>query len=768
MKKILCILILCSSFVQAQIPEFQINGNATQENNLCYQLTSANAGQVGSIWGLDQINLENSFEIQFEVFLGNSDSPGADGMYFAFQPISTSVGTSGGAMGMGGIMPAIGIEFDTYQNSADNSDPAFDHIAIMSNGIVDHASINNLAGPEPISATSNNVEDGQDHLVHVVWDVNNQTLRVLFDCALRVQYTGDIVNDVFGGDPNVFWGFTAATGGEANIHKVCLLSASFFDVIENQTICTGDTVQLAAPEGAGYNWTPNTGLDDTNSQNPMAFPTETTTYTVDVLDICGSGIEQEVTVFVDACQPCSENTVFVNAIDGPLQLCEYGSIELNATNAVQYTWSSNTDVITTPNIPNPSVSPEENTWYYVTGETAAGCPSIDSVFVEIVQPPTIEPNWDTTLCTTLNQVFTLNTVPNNPQYTYQWSSANNLDNAAIANPVITVVNDAFYILTVTDANGCEAEQDVSIIVDADPISINISDPTICFGDTAIVDITNADFDTYTWSNNTTDPILTTAEGGIYEATLTNAATGCEANISVSVTVEDMEITEISDISICDGNDVTINAGMFESYEWEDGSTEPNFTITETGTYTVLVEDTEGCTQQVIITATEYPKPQPQITGNDFFYVGQSSNLTTTEAYAFYVWSTGESTEIINVTEAGVYEVTVVDENGCEGKDEFEITTEVPKETLVPNAFSPNGDGRNDLFKILSTETITASNMKIYNRWGTLLFESSDLAIGWDGTYKNVVAEIGVYLYQIEITFANGEKEVLKGNVTLIL
>ena len=85
---------------------------------------------------------------------------------------------------------------------------------------------------------------------------------------------------------------------------------------------------------------------------------------------------------------------------------------------------------------------------------------------------------------------------------------------------------------------------------------------------------------------------------------------------------------------------------------------------------------------------------------------------------------------------------------------------------VPNAFSPNGDGNNDIIYVEGIG-IDALNFKIYNRWGELVFESNDQQIGWDGTYKGIEQEMEVYTYTVDALFYNKESVVLKGNITLL-
>ena len=108
-------------------------------------------------------------------------------------------------------------EFDTYKNG---SEPSFDHVALQKNGDVHNNGSNNLAAAIQIKNGVNNVENGQWYPMQIKWDANLKKFDVYVDCQLRVSYTGDIINSIFNGDPMVYWGFTASTGGAYNEHRV--------------------------------------------------------------------------------------------------------------------------------------------------------------------------------------------------------------------------------------------------------------------------------------------------------------------------------------------------------------------------------------------------------------------------------------------------------------------------------------------------------------------------------------------------------------------
>ena len=141
------LFLVCLLCVTSAPAQFFLNGSAVATNDSCFQLTPAENWQVGSIWNGELIDLNQSFEVIADVFLGCEDTEGADGMVFGLQPVSTSIGQAGGGIGFENVMPSLGVEFDTYLN-ADFGDPEFDHLAIIRDGILNHNVLQgSLAGP---------------------------------------------------------------------------------------------------------------------------------------------------------------------------------------------------------------------------------------------------------------------------------------------------------------------------------------------------------------------------------------------------------------------------------------------------------------------------------------------------------------------------------------------------------------------------------------------------------------------------------------------
>ncbi len=220
--------------------QYILNGDATQESCNCYQLTAPVNNQIGSVWQDVKINLNDPFDFSFNVYLGCRDVYGADGIVFILQPDRNSIGIFGQGLGFEGIAPSIGISLDTYQNY-DYGDSAFDQISIQKNGVVMHG--NDLAGPIPASASSDNIEDCAWHVFRIKWDPVTHTLSTYFDDVFRLSTQTDLVATIFNNDPMVYWGFSGATGDAYNFQKFCTPQNPLYSSgLANDAVCLGTPV----------------------------------------------------------------------------------------------------------------------------------------------------------------------------------------------------------------------------------------------------------------------------------------------------------------------------------------------------------------------------------------------------------------------------------------------------------------------------------------------------------------------------------------------
>ncbi len=295
------ILIVFNEPVGAQ---FKLNGDASIINCKCYQLTPDMVNKAGSVWNINQIDLNQPFDYSFTVNLGcnnTSQWAGADGMVFALQPLNTSIGSSGGQMGLGGVSPSLGVYLDTYQNTA-HGDIFNDHISINLDGDVIHTSTNNIAGPYDLGEIENCIAEP----LRITWDPVATLLNVYYNNFLVLNYTGDIINNVFNGNPMVFWGFTASTGGASNFHQFCIdvpdLIIDSSNVIVESEKCNQENGSISGINVVGgispYSWTWNT-------QNSLSL---------DTFNLNGGGFFLELT---DGMGCIASHNFYVADLSGP-------------------------------------------------------------------------------------------------------------------------------------------------------------------------------------------------------------------------------------------------------------------------------------------------------------------------------------------------------------------------------------------------------------------------------------------------------------------
>lgn len=540
-------------------PVYFLNGDAVVTGQDCYQLTPAINTQNGSVWYADQVDLNQPLDLQFILNLGSDDSNGADGICFVMQTVGTdALGESGGGLGFLGpdFQPAFAVEFDTWQNG-DYGDPAGDHIAMVSNGSVDHNASTAIAGPVQADLFDSNIEDGEDHEGRVTWDPDAQIVRVYFDCELRLEGTVDLVGDIFLGQNQVYFGFTASTGGANNVQTVCL-SANILGSAEQGYICPGAEAQLNVPSTDGTaTWTPTDYLDDPTSASPICVPPEgliePLVYVASYTDQCGVPVSDTLALTV------AEMTAEVN-----------GLADITCLNDV-------VDVTGTSNFPGPLdfqwLAPQGG----ISGNNALATVSQPGDYLLIV-------TFDDGLCTA-EQEFTVavDTVSytgvfpetgyltcdettvaleaeslSNPAASVSWSTTGGAITGS--GSAVTATQPGLYTATVTNpGNGCTSENAVEVIAaDAAPVLNGGSvEPLTCltpnqpvvgagiqdyapFGTgnlTPVISWINADNGTtmgVSPSTGSIGPIIDAP--GTYELTVTWQETGC----SSSVTLEAIE------------------------------------------------------------------------------------------------------------------------------------------------------------------------------------------------------------------------------------
>jgi gliding motility-associated-like protein len=333
-----------------------------------------------------------------------------------------------------------------------------------------------------------------------------------------------------------------------------------------------------------------------------------------------------------------------------------------------------------------------------------------------------------------------------------------------------IVSDSgLYTVKAADTLGCFSSDTIHVTF-LPPYTFSIgNDTTVCFGNTVTLDA-GAGFISYLWQDLSTLQTYTTDTAGIFLVTVvdTNGCTGI-ATLTVS-NFGKPPLNIGNDTSICIGDKMVFNGGAFSSYLWQDGSTAPIFSATQPGIYFVTVTDFNGCMQSDTATLLGfYPQPPDTFLIDTVICTGQVILLEGPEGYASYLWTDSATTSAITVIEPGVYGLNITNEFSCNSSDSAIVALECPTHIFMPTAFTPNGDGINDLYQAVGYN-LTSFLMRIYNRWGELVYVSYDITQGWNGISQGIKAEIGTYIYYVTWS---GELDgvssggLIKGNLTLI-
>lgn len=232
----------------------------------------------------------------------------------------------------------------------------------------------------------------------------------------------------------------------------------------------------------------------------------------------------------------------------------------------------------------------------------------------------------------------------------------------------------------------------------------------------------------------------------------------------------------NDTTLCVNETLELNA-VFQNAvtTWDDGAFPAVRTIDEAGTYSVFVNAVNPICpirDTIIVDYNLISIPDNVLINDTIICYGNSLSLDATAPDLFYQWENGSTSSALEVTTPGEYTVTL--SNGtCEKKDSviIDFYNCMECDFYVPNAFSPNYDGINDDFIAFpQCNDIGDFDMKVFNRWGSLVFESDDVNVGWDGNWRGQKAETGVYIYTISFVaseFGQLKSRTISGDITLL-
>ncbi|WMJ72463.1 gliding motility-associated C-terminal domain-containing protein [Cytophagaceae bacterium ABcell3] len=474
-------------------------------------------------------------------------------------------------------------------------------------------------------------------------------------------------------------------------------------------------------------------------------------------------------------------------------------------NSTRYFWDFGDGTTSTEKNPQHTYSEGGNYLIKLIVADSGTCNLSDTTYQEIVvRPDSIWNLPDTTVCPgTELQMGRKHDEQTDHHYT--WIPENGLNDPTIPDPILEVTESQEYALVISYSNCSDT---LFHQINADSINVGILGDTVICHDSPpleLVSQSNGNPVRYYWSTNPDfDPILNQSPldssysadpmdtYNTYYVKIYNEK-DCPATDSITIRVSNVSVA-VPDTIICNTDPLELLAiGEPEdlSYTWQphssiqsptDGSVitvQPDTTTQYTVTATNEDNCTATATANVSISGLFFDPLEAEISA-DTIWQGERVTLTVRPEHGYiYNWTPADGLNNANAPRVGVYPdanttwtVTVTDPvaENCQRDTTLSVVVKEvfcgPQDIFVPNAFSPNGDGLNDILYVRG-ENIYELYFTVYNRWGEKVFETKNKDIGWDGTYKGRAADPGVFVYYLEAKCPGERKYFEKGNITLL-
>ncbi|MBL7904582.1 MAG: gliding motility-associated C-terminal domain-containing protein [Bacteroidales bacterium] len=334
-----------------------------------------------------------------------------------------------------------------------------------------------------------------------------------------------------------------------------------------------------------------------------------------------------------------------------------------------------------------------------------------------------------------------------------------INNPEVAGPGCNYIDEAIYLgsgsstmglptfiqsyfdlsLSIEATNSCESTPSQFNAMLSPDLQANLDWMLWNFGDPASPDNTSA----------VAAPLHIFSSPGVYKVTFTMSAAGIQLSRDISVAVwESPPLTLPDSISFCPGEnaDIDAGAGSFQ-YAWSNQSTTFQITVDSPGDYWVRKTNANGCYSIDTTSVIVYSVPVLDF-GPDVMLCSNDGILLQSSGFESYTWQNGSTDSTFMATVPAIYSLEGITYDNCIVSDEIQIFPCCEFSLFVPNAFTPNADGYNDVFKPVIVGS-SQYRMTIANRWGMILFTTSDMEVGWDGRYQNSDCPEGVYFIVLE-------------------
>ena len=467
-----------------------------------------------------------------------------------------------------------------------------------------------------------------------------------------------------------------------------------------------------------------------------------------LLQITGAGL-YFVEVSIGSC--IRRDSIWVLSSNlGPLSLadtnvhCEKSALSLDTkldTSGLRFLWD---DGSTEPRKLFSNLTIRDAKTYTLTITDSYNCPHQVSINLTVKPVPNFFPLNDTSICAgesmlLYNPFGHLVSVNGGP---YEQEYATN-----------SSVGTSSYFLSYLDPNsGCAASDTFILTVYPIP-EITLADSLIfCEDDSILIDChCEQTGNNIIWSNGSNQAQIFAHESGLYQVVATNPISLCSATDSVLIRKVDQSEFSIEERNtFCEGDSLKIgtNFPQYANYRWNTGETSPSIVIHKTGLYSLQIT-AYNCSWIVSTTIFSTPIPISDMTQDTSLCLAEKPEGIrigpASETGTDYLWSTGERTREILISKEGWYSVIITDELGCSISDSILVNNKCLSNLWLPTAFSPNGDGTNDLFHVVPLN-VSSFTIDILDRWGLKIWTGDEGNPSWDGTYNGKLVQNDVYVW----------------------
>ena len=523
-------------------------------------------------------------------------------------------------------------------------------------------------------------------------------------------------------------------------------------------ICEGESVTISANGASTYTWN-NLGA----GQTKIVSPTVTTTYVV-------TGLQNPT-----LCTDVDSVKIIVNPLptltasalpNDSLCLGENLTLVSGAANA---TWNNGVfeGIMFTPTLGSIN--------YIVTSTDANNCTNKDTINVKVFSPPVVSASVSAPGAICSGNLVTLNGFG---AQTYVWDSLGFDIGILNGVPFAPASGNHVFTVTGTDANGCAGTAVQSLTVNASPLVSGVSSAggaSVCEGDLVSLSATG-NGQSYSWDKGVVDGVNFSPPVGTTTYTVTaTSANQCVSTATVTLVVnvqEDATITPV--LPLCGGVPIQFLNAVTPGGVWQGVGVSANSgafdaAVAGEGMHQIIYTTVGVCNDADTITIEVYPELIVAAIQDSVCFGDRNGTISVSVSQGAapysYLWDNDETTSILTELGQGEYFVEVRDANNCIVNLALNVflTESCDYHVFLPNVFSPNGDGSNDVFFVRG-KGFKSLVFQVYDRWGNKMFETTDKYKGWDGTKNGKKVEAGVYVYYVKAEFYDGVEKSIEGNV----